>query len=163
MVKFITSAFLILAGLMLVGIYTLPYLEQRSMDSWLKVPVSLEQAELRSTQSYSKSTGTSNTQYQLTLSYHYQFQGKEYQGSRFRSDNYVSSESNGKKWLKRLRSNPKLTAWVNPKKPSTSVLIKDSPVTKRAFFTGLVSLFIGTLGTLLLFLRHRKKRKQKAL
>lgn len=143
-------------GLLLcaVGILFIWYLwmffqKSSLMDSWVETPCMIEKLEIDSSevnQHYS-------TKYQMVTGYRYQYDGDEYLGTRYKRLQPASADKEKieKKMVPFSIGQPS-TCWVDPEKPDSAVLIKDSKAAIYSiWFPGLFVL--GGLGIIVSALR----------
>lgn len=114
----------LIAGLAMSAMYFKTLGTWWSAQSWVEVPCWIDRAELDS------SRGSKSTTYKAEASYHYEYEGRRYQGEQVTtasgSDNISSFQKDAAAELKRhVRSRQPFRCYVNPQRPEQAVLYRD--------------------------------------
>lgn len=133
--------------------------DQQQMASWDEVPATLIDVHME------VDSGGDSTSYKVTAQYHYEYKGRNYRGDRVgihsSSDNLGKYHQRMSRRLKKaMNAGHTVPAYVNPKKPSHSVLDRKVRIEKIGF-SALFLLVFGGAGGVMLFFSIKGKGLQK--
>ena len=146
--------FLIAVGSLFIWYLWAFYQKSSRMDNWVETPCVIEKSEIDSsglTQHY-------GTKYQLVTLYRYEFEGKEYHGTKFQRIQPASSQKDKiEKKRVLVPEGISTVCFVDPESPDSAVLQKDTKASIYSiWFPGLF--VFGGVGMIVSALRSMVRR-----